>query len=226
MGEPRGSAASGKVRARRSAVPDPAPLPEAWYHRPAEVVARDLLGTRLVSTVGGERVVCEIVETEAYVGPHDAASHAWERYGRTRRNDPMFGPPGTAYVYLIYGTHWCINVVTDTEGFPAAVLVRAARPLEGIEGARARRPGRPDRELMRGPGNLARALGVTGEANYHVLDRPPLWLAAGRTVTDVDVGIGPRIGIAPHRAADWPLRFWVHGSEHVSRHPKPLPPPA
>jgi DNA-3-methyladenine glycosylase len=211
------SAASGTVRARRSALPAPEPLPPEFCARPAETVARELLGARLVSEVDGKRVAGEIVETEAYVGPHDAASHAWEKFGRTQRNDAMFGPPGTAYVYLIYGFHWCINVVTDAEGFPAAVLLRAARPVEGIETARERRPGRPDRELMRGPGNLARALGVTGAENYHPLDRPPLWLAAGRAVPGGEVATGPRIGIAAHRHADRPLRFWLRGSEWVSK---------
>jgi len=211
------SAASGEDRARRSSVVDPAPLPPEFCARPAETVARDLLGTRLVSEVGGARVVGEIVETEAYVGPHDAASHAWEKFGRTARNDVMFGPPGITYVYLIYGINWCINVVTDTEGFPGAVLIRAAMPVEGIETARERRPGRADRELMRGPGNLARALGVTGAQNRHPLDAPPLWLAAGRAVPDAEVSIGPRIGIPAHRAADWPLRFWISGSRWVSK---------
>ena len=196
---------------------DPAPLPYDFHARPAEVVARELLGTRLISEVGGARVVGEIVEVEAYLGPHDAASHAWEKFGRTPRNDAMFGPPGTTYVYLIYGTHWCLNVVTDREGFPGAVLVRAAMPLEGIETARERRPGRPDRELMRGPGNLARALAVTGAENRHPLDRPPLWLTPGRTVMDAEVAVGPRIGIHPDRAAEWPLRFWIAGSPWVSK---------
>ncbi|HEX8242714.1 MAG TPA: DNA-3-methyladenine glycosylase [Longimicrobium sp.] len=211
------SAASGEGRARRSPIPDPAPLPPGFYARPAETVARELLGTRIVSDVGGARVVGEIVETEAYVGPHDAASHAWEKFGRTPRNEVMYGPPGITYVYLIYGVNWCINVVTDSEGYPAAVLVRAAMPVEGVETARERRPGRPDRELMRGPGNLARALGVTGAQNRHPLDRPPLWLAAGRTMPDAEVSVGPRIGIPAHRAAEWPLRFWIGGSPWVSK---------
>jgi DNA-3-methyladenine glycosylase len=209
-----GSAAS-EVRARRSARVDPAPLPAAFYARPAELVARELLGARLVSDVGGARVVAEIVETEAYVGPHDEASHAAERFGRTARNDAMFGAAGMAYVYLIYGMHWCLNVVTGDEGFGAAVLVRAARAVEGIEHARARRPGRPDRELMRGPGNLARALAVDRALNYHPLDRPPLWIAPGCAVADDEVAVGPRIGIT--RAADWPLRFWLRGDPHVSK---------
>jgi DNA-3-methyladenine glycosylase len=211
------SAASGDPRARRSSVVAPAPLPPEFYARPAETVARELLGTHLVSEIGGARVVGEIVETEAYVGPHDAASHAWEKFGRTARNEVMFGRPGITYVYLIYGRNWCINVVTDAEEFPAAVLVRAAIPVVGIETARERRPGRPDRELMRGPGNLARALGVTGAQNRHPLDAPPLWLARGRDVADAEVSVGPRIGIARERAADWPLRFWIGGSPWVSK---------
>lgn len=207
------SAAPGH-RVRRSARVDPAPLPAAFYARPAEVVARELLGALLVSEAGGLRVAAEIVETEAYVGPHDEASHAAERFGRTARNDAMFAAAGTAYVYLIYGMHWCLNVATGDEGFGAAVLIRAARTVEGIGDARARRPGRPDRDLMRGPGNLARALGVDGTLNYHPMDRPPLWIAAGRTIADRDVAVGPRIGIT--RAADWPLRFWLRGDPHVS----------
>jgi DNA-3-methyladenine glycosylase len=215
-GNSEGSAASGKVRARRSAVlPVPAPLPPGFCERPAEVVARELLGTLLVSEIGGRRCVGEIVETEAYVGPHDEASHAAERFGRTARNEAMFGPPGTAYVYLIYGMHWCVNVVTNSEGFGAAVLLRAARPVEGLEVAMERRPGRPERELMRGPGNLCRALGVDREMNGHPLDAPPLWLAVGTPVPDADVAIGPRIGIT--KAADWPLRFWLRGSPWVSK---------
>lgn len=206
--------AASEVRARRSAHPDPPPLPAAFYSRPAETVARELLGALLVSEVEGARIVAEIAETEAYVGPHDEASHAAERFGRTARNDAMFGPAGIAYVYRIYGMHWCLNVVTGDEGFGAAVLIRAAVPVEGIDVARARRPGRPDRDLMRGPGNLARALGVRGGMNHHPLDRPPLWIAAGRPVPDADVAVGPRIGIS--RAVDWPLRFWVRGNPHVS----------
>ncbi len=206
------SAASGETRARRSPVVEALPL--SFYDRPAGVVARELLGARIASEVGGRRVVAEIVETEAYTGPDDEASHAHIRFGRTERNDPMFCRAGTAYVYLIYGMHWCINVATGPEGFPAAVLIRAARPLEGIETARERRPGRPDVELMRGPGKLARALGVDRTQNRGLVEGPPLWFAAGPAVPDAGVAVGPRIGIT--RAADAPLRFWVRGSVWVS----------
>lgn len=211
------SAASGSSRARRSPLADPAPIFAAFYDRPADVVAREMLGALLVSDIGGVRCVAEIVETEAYIGPEDDASHAAARFGRTARNDPMFGPAGTAYVYRIYGVHWCLNTVTGAEGFGAAVLIRAAVPLLGIEAMRERRPGRPDRDLLRGPGNLARALGVDGTHNRLPMDRPPLWIAHGRAVPDTDVATGPRIGIT--RAADWPLRFWLRGDPHVSRTP-------
>lgn len=189
-------------------------LPARFYERAAAVVARDLLGRVVVSEIGGERASGEIVEVEAYVGPHDEASHAHERFGRTARNAVMFGRPGLSYVYRIYGIHWCLNAVTDEEGFPAAVLIRALRPLDGIEVARRRRPGRPDVDLMRGPGNLCRALGISGQENGHPLEAPPLWIEEGRTIPDAEVWAGPRIGIS--RAADWPLRFWTPVSPFVS----------
>lgn len=193
----------------------PAPFPREFFGRAAEEVARDLLGAFVVSGIGGERCVAEIVETEAYVGPDDEASHAHERFGRTPRNSAMFEAAGLAYVYLIYGMHWCLNAVTGPEGFPAAVLLRAARPVEGIEAMRARRLGRADRDLLRGPGNLCRALGITGEHNRHPLDRSPLGLAPGTRVPDTEVERGPRIGIT--RAVERPLRFRVRGSPYVSK---------
>lgn len=201
---------------RRSARPPSGPrvLPLAFYARPAERVARDLLGCRLVSEIGGERVAGEIVETEAYVGPDDEASHAHRRFGVTRRNSVMFEAPGLAYVYQIYGMHWCLNAVTDEVGHGAAVLIRAARPLEGVEAARARRGARPDRDLMRGPANLCRAMAIGRECNAHPLDLPPVWIEGGDDLPDDRVARGPRIGIS--RAVDLPLRFWVRGSEWVS----------
>lgn len=195
------------------------PLDHTFFARPAAEVARDLLGRDIVSTVGGRRCVARIVETEAYFGPDDDASHAASRIGRTRRNDAMFARPGLAYVYRIYGVHWCLNAVTDALDFPAAVLIRAAEPIEGTEVARGRRAGRPDSELMRGPGNLCRALGVTGELNMHDLGIPPLMIAAGVPIPDSQVLRGPRIGIT--RAIDLPLRFRVADHPSVSRTPGP-----
>ncbi len=125
----------------------------------------------------------------------------------------MFGPPGTAYVYLSYGVHWCLNVVTDRDGFPGAVLVRALEPLDGRDVMMARRGGRV-RHLTTGPGRLTQALAITGELDGHPLDRPPLTLhRPGGTLPDI--GVGPRIGI--NRAADWPLRFVDRASAWLSR---------
>jgi DNA-3-methyladenine glycosylase len=177
-------------------------------------VARDLLGCRIVSEVGGVRCAGEIVETEAYTGPEDEASHAHARVGRTPRNAVMFGPPGVAYVYRSYGIHWCLNAVTGPPGFPAAVLIRALRPLDGLGAMRERRPGRPDVELMRGPGKLCVALGVDGARNGAPLDAPPLWLEPGEPVPDSTVARGPRVGIS--RAVEAPLRFRIRGSVWVS----------
>jgi DNA-3-methyladenine glycosylase len=203
------------VRARRR----PDALAASWYARPAEVVARELLGAVLVSTIDGVRAAGRIVETEAYIGPHDDASHAAERIGRTVRNTTMFGSPGLAYVYRIYGIHWCLNIVTDEVDYPAAVLIRAIEPVDGIRHMRMRRArGQkhlPDTALTSGPGKLAAALGITGEQDGHQLDRAPLWVSAGEPVPRRHVCAGPRIGIS--RAADWPLRFWERDNPWVSR---------
>ncbi len=191
-------------------------LPDSFYDRTAEEVARDLLGVVVESTLGGARTTGRIVETEAYIGPHDAASHAAERTGRTRRNEAMFGAPGTAYIYRIYGLHWCFNVVTGPVGYPAAVLIRAVQPLAGIEVMRERRNGRVrDRELASGPGRLAQAFGITGALNGHSLRTPPLRLLAGEPVHGDAIARGPRIGVTG--AVDWPLRFFLADSPWISR---------
>jgi DNA-3-methyladenine glycosylase len=191
----------------------PAPvLPARFYDRPAELVARELLGAILVSDVGGVRTAGRIVEAEAYPGPHDPASHAAARIGRTARNEPMHGPPGIAYVYRIYGLHWCLNAVTGTDERPAAVLLRALEPVAGTA-EMARRRGR-QRDLTNGPARLARALGVTGDLDGHGLLRAPLSIRRG-DATDEEIASGPRIGVT--RARDWPLRFWLAGNAYVSR---------
>jgi DNA-3-methyladenine glycosylase len=130
----------------------------------------------------------------------------------------MFGPPGIAYVYRIYGVHWCLNVVTGATGDPAAVLIRAVEPLAGLDVMRARRGARTlpsDRDLARGPGRLAEALGITGALDRHTLQQPPLWVATGEPLAPARVGVGPRIGVT--RAVDWELRFFEKGSRWVSR---------
>ena len=184
-----------------------------FFDRPAERVAPDLLGARLVSTVDGLRATGVIVEVEAYTGPDDPASHAAARIGRTRRNASMFGPPGTAYVYLSYGVHWCLNVVTGAIGDPCAVLLRAVDPVEGLSVMAARR-GR-ERDLASGPGRLGQAFGITDALDAHDLSSPPLRLLPGWPTAAGSIDVSPRIGLS--RARDRPLRFSVRGNASVSR---------
>lgn len=162
--------------------------------------------------LGGARVEAVVVETEAYRGPGDPASHAATRSGPTARNAAMFGPPGHAYVYLIYGMHWCLNVVTGPEGEASAVLVRGAEPLSGRDVMAERRQRR--RPLLAGPGRLCQGLGVDGGLYGHALDRPPLLLARGWEVHEELVGVSGRIGVVA--AAEEPLRFYVRGSPGVT----------
>ena len=189
-------------------------LPASFYARPTPLVARRLLGQVLVSAVGGRRTAGRIVETEAYLGADDPASHA---YGarRTRRNASMFEPPGTAYVYFTYGMHWCLNAVTEREGVPAAVLIRALEPLEGLPTMRRRRRSASDRELCSGPAKLCQALGVTGREDGVSLTRGRLRIVRQRSRQRDAIIVTPRIGVT--RAADWPLRFLIEGSPWVSR---------
>lgn len=184
-----------------------APLPAAFYEREPERVARELLGAVLRMDDGAGVVSGRIVETEAYLGPHDPASHS--AAGNTPRTKTMFGPPGRAYVYFIYGMHWCVNAVTREEGFGSAVLIRAIDPIEGIDRMRERRPrARRDRDLANGPGKVCAALGITREHDgLSLTGDGPLSICAGEPVDDALVFIGPRIGIT--KAADWPLRFVV-----------------
>lgn len=194
-----------------------APLPVSFYDRETELVSRDLLGTILVAESPQGVTAGRIVETEAYLGEHDPACHA--AAGRTARTECLYGPPGTAYVYFIYGAHWCFNAVTRAAGLPSAVLVRALEPIEGIEFMRERRHHpRADRDLTNGPGKLCAALGITGALNGVPLDAPPLMICRGEPVPDAEVAVTPRIGIT--RAAEWPLRWTVSTSPYVSRMPR------
>jgi DNA-3-methyladenine glycosylase len=189
-------------------------LSRGFYDRDTEIVARDLLGAILECDTNNGRASGIIVETEAYVGEHDAACHA--AAGRTKRTEPLYGAPGNAYVYFIYGMHWCINAVTRGEGLPSAVLIRALEPLEGLPLMRRRRPrARNDRDLTNGPGKLCAALGINSRMNGLPLQRRPVVIRAGESVEDRNVAITPRIGIT--RAADWPLRYFVRDNPFVSR---------
>ena len=189
------------------------PLPAAFYARQTELVARELLGAVLECTVNGTRCRGRIVETEAYTGEEDLACHA--AAGRTARTEVLYGPAGRAYVYFIYGMHWCVNAVTRRAGLPSAVLIRAVEPLEGIEAMRRRRHGRPDRELTNGPAKLCEAFGITGPRHHGAsLISSSLRILAGERVPDADVAVTPRIGIS--RAAAEPLRWIVRSSAFVS----------
>lgn len=183
------------------------PLPHSFYERPARVVARALLGKVLVHGDKSGR----IVETEAYVGAHDLACHASR--GRTPRTSILWGPPGRAYVYFVYGMHWCFNAVTGREGRPAAVLVRGLEPVAGLDGT----------VRLDGPGRLCRGLGITGADNGADLATSGLRILDAPAVPSRDIERGPRIGV--DYAEEWaeePLRFWVRGSRGVSRG-RPVP---
>jgi len=200
------------------------PLPEFFYFRPAEVVARDLLGRLLVRELPEGRIVVRLVETEAYAGPHDRASHAY-RGRRTPRNESMYLAGGHAYVYRIYGVHDCLNVVTGPEGEGVAVLLRAAEVLEGEELVRQHRPGAlAAHRLLAGPGNLSKGLAVGKDLDSVRLDRGGLRLAAGQPVAEAAILHGPRVGCeSAGEAAAWPLRFAVARSRAVSS-PRPTAP--
>jgi DNA-3-methyladenine glycosylase len=189
-----------------------------FFARDTLVVARALLGQRLVRILDGERLSGRIVEVEAYIGEEDQACHA--RCGRTERNAPMYGSPGRAYVYFVYGMHYCLNVVTEREGFPAAVLLRALEPLEGIEAMRARRGGRAGGELTSGPARLCQALGV--DRRFDGIDLcatdAALFIEEDGAVPDAALVAGPRVGVRGDDAAlAVPWRFYVRGSRYVSR---------
>lgn len=189
------------------------PLPAAFYARDTTLVARELLGAVLECTERGTRCRGRIVETEAYTGEEDLACHA--AAGRTARTEVLYGPPGRAYVYFIYGMHWCVNAVTRRTGLPSAVLIRAVEPLEGIGAMRRRRHHPRDRDLTNGPGKLCAAFGITGPRHHGAsLITSSLRILAGDGVPDADVAITPRIGIG--RAAAEPLRWIVRSSEFVS----------
>jgi len=189
-----------------------ATFPRGLFTRPVPEVARALLGARLVSTVGGVRTVGVIVETEAYGGPEDPASHAATCRGRTGRNATMFGPPCRAYVYRSYGVHWCVNVVSGEEGDPQAVLLRGVEPLEGEDAMSRRRAGRTP--LAAGPGRLCEAFGIDGSLDGHDLTRPPLCVEPGWTIPDALVSVSGRVGVGA--AAERPMRYYVVGSPGVS----------
>jgi len=184
-------------------------LPRSFYNRSTLTVARELIGARLVRILDGVRLVGLITETEAYISEKDLACHA--KAGLTPRTAPMFGEPGHAYVYFTYGNHWMLNTVTEREGFPAAVLIRAIQPIEGAEIMLKRRQGRD----TFGPGKLTQALRITKSENTADLTGTAsnLWIEAGVQVPNSRVTKGPRVGLnsTPEPWLSKPWRFLVKG---------------
>ncbi|MTD14013.1 DNA-3-methyladenine glycosylase [Nakamurella sp. YIM 132087] len=188
-------------------------LTRAFFARPPEVVARDLLGRVVVSGSGPTTVAVRLTEVEAYAGADDPASHAFR--GSTARNAVMFGPAGHLYLYFVYGMHWCANVVTGPVGEASAVLLRGGEVLTGSDLAALRRPGvRRTADLARGPAGLATVLGWGPATNGHDLVTGEEQLRAGRRVADDALSTGPRVGVSV--AAQVPWRFWVTGAPGVS----------
>lgn len=189
-------------------------MPRDFYERETEIVARNMLGAVIECDTAEGPASGVIVETEAYLGEHDLACHA--AAGRTARTEALYGPPGTSYVYFIYGMYWCFNAVTRAEGLPSAVLVRALEPLDGISLMHKRRPRiKSDVDLTNGPGKLCTALGLAGSMSGKSLQRQPLVIRQGEPVSNERVEVTTRIGIT--RSADWPLRWIVKGNRFVSK---------
>ena len=185
-------------------------LPRSFYERPVVEVARDLLGKVLVHG----RTAGRIVEAEAYLGAEDLAAHASR--GLTERTRVLFGPPGHAYVFFIYGMYECLNLVAEPEGTPGCVLIRALEPLVGIDIMRRRRPkARSIHDLASGPGKLTLALGITRRHYGADVTRGPLTVRRLRNEPPFEILATPRIGI--RHCADWPVRFVIAGNRCVSR---------
>jgi DNA-3-methyladenine glycosylase len=180
-------------------------LRRSFYDRDTVEVARDLLGKNLVHVVAGVERVGRIVETEAYLGPHDLAAHSSR--GLTNRTRVMFGPPGHAYVYLIYGMHWCMNVVTEEDGHASAVLLRAVEPVKNIE------------TRTQGPALLCKAMAIDGKLTGHDLLSDDLYIDDPRDGKPIRIVKRPRIGVdyAGHHWARRLLRFYIPGNAFVSR---------
>ncbi len=188
-------------------MPESNQISRDFYARPAVVVARELLGQRLVRLEAGRRISGLITEAEAYSGEEDLACHA--RAGLTPRTQVMYGPPGHAYVYFTYGMHWMLNFVVEPAGRPAAVLIRSIRPEEGVEIIAARRNGQPPAHWTDGPGKLCQALDIDGRLNGADLCSPDsaLFVEYGESIPDSRVTITPRVGLntvpEPWKSMPW-----------------------
>ncbi|HEX3108445.1 MAG TPA: DNA-3-methyladenine glycosylase [Thermoanaerobaculia bacterium] len=198
----------------------PRKLPRSFYLGDTVSIARALLGCVLWRRIDNQLLAARIVETEAYLGANDLASHA-RRGLRSARNESMYLAGGHAYVYFTYGMHWCMNVVTQEADTAEAVLLRGAEPVQGVEAMRERRPAaKRDHDLMNGPGKLCAALGIDRALDGVALNSDVLFLT-GRdiAVSDKDIAVSPRVGVDnAGDAAHWPLRFYLRASRHVSAH--------
>ena len=188
-------------------------VPRKFYERPTLRVARDLLGKLIIHRPGPELLAGRIVETEAYLGVNDPAAHTAR--GRTERTRVIFGPPGHAYVYLCYGMYDCLNLVTEPDGAPGCVLIRALEPVAGLDGIRRRRPkAKRLRDLASGPGKLTMALGIGPEHYGADVTRGLLTVRAFRLPRDFETVTSRRVGISA--AQELPYRFYIKDNEHVS----------
>lgn len=189
-------------------------MAKSFYSRDTVEVANDLIGCIVESKLGDVRTTGRIVEVEGYIGPDDPAAHGYGNR-KTQRNSALFGPPGTSYVYFIYGMHWCFNAVTESEGYPSAVLIRALEPLTGLEAMKRRRATPDETKLCSGPARLCQALGIDGSRNGKSLQIGPVRILPRDEPRVRAIYAGPRIGIS--RAVDWPLRFAERASPWLSR---------
>lgn len=179
-------------------------LPKSFYERNTITVAKELLGKFLVHHVGSHQMIGRIVEVEAYLGQHDLASHSSK--GLTKRTEVMFGPAGIAYIYLIYGMHYCTNVVTEAEGIGSAVLLRALEPWKNISGK------------TQGPGMLSKAMHIDNKLNRHHLDSDDFYIAEGTDKSNIVIVEKPRIGVSYAKEwADKHLRFYIKDNVFVSK---------
>lgn len=198
-------------------------LPVEFYSRDTITVAKDLLGKLLVRNINGNKLVGKIVEVEAYLGPIDKACHSYN-FRRTQRNEVMYGQPGIAYVYFIYGMYYCLNFVTEKEGMPCAVLIRALEPIEGFDIMALNRFGKTYNELTKsqkrnltnGPGKLCRAFNIDKALNGHSLLSDEIYVLDNQE--DFEIVAGKRIGIDyAEEAKDFEWRFFIKGNPYVSK---------
>jgi len=187
-------------------------LTRAFYNRPTLEVAPDLLGKYLVYNSPRGKLSAKIVEVEAYIGQDDPACHAAR--GLTKRNAVMFGPPGVAYIYFVYGMYYCLNFVTEPEGIPAAVLLRAAEPAEGEDIMRQLSPGKNGCDLLNGPGKLCRSFGLTRDQNGLDLIDDYMYLE-DRAVVIAEIGQSSRVGVKVGKDRRW--RFYDRISKAISK---------